>query len=114
MTIVLPETFQGLQPFVAEWALGTPNARQSRRLASSPDQLRAFYDAVMPRMEAILAFLDRYELGQLPAEHQGLYWLALSLAEVAPHIELYRGASGVPHAFEEARLIAEAGYRVNS
>lgn len=114
MTTVLPEAFQSLQPFVADWALGTPNERQQRRISSSTEQLRAFYDAVMPQMETILAFLDRFPLGQLPVEHQGLYWLTLSLAEVAPHIELYRGKPGVPFAFDESRFIAETGHLVNT
>lgn len=113
MTIALPEAFQNLQPFVADWALGTPSERQRRRLGSYTPQLRAFYEAIMPQMADILAFLDQYPLGELPEEHLGLYWLSLSLAEVAPHIELYRGDPGVPYAFEEARLISEIGHVVN-
>ena len=32
-----------------------------------------------------------------------------TLAEVAPHIELYGGAPGVPYAFEETRFVAAHG-----
>lgn len=113
MTIVLPEAFQKLQPFVADWALGTPNERQRRRIGSHTQQLRNFYDAIMPQMVDILAFLDQYPLSELPEEHLGLYWMSLSLAEVAPHIELYRGDTGVPYAFEEARFVSEIGLVVN-
>jgi hypothetical protein len=38
-----------------------------------------------------------------------LFAMALSLAEIAPHVELYRGSVGVPHAFEEMRFVAKHG-----
>jgi len=38
-----------------------------------------------------------------------LYYMSLALAEIAPHIELYRGDPNVPHSFEEERFIAVNG-----
>ena len=57
----------------------------------------------------ILAEVDKYPLGGLPEALQPLYNIALSLAEVAPHLELYGGAVGVPYAFEETRFVAVHG-----
>jgi hypothetical protein len=104
----LPAAFAGLAPWL-DWALPTADERQNRRLASTSAELRLFYDAILPQLEAILATVDQYPLGDLPAEMQTVYNMALSLAEVAPHIELYNGAVGVPYAFEEGRFIADHG-----
>ncbi|MEX6725830.1 hypothetical protein [Parapedomonas caeni] len=104
----LPTAFADLQPF-ADWALPTADARQFKRLSSSREALRAFYDATLPRLEEILTLCDQHALGSLPAELQPLYNMALSMAEVAPHIELYGGAPGVPYAFEEQRFVAAHG-----
>jgi hypothetical protein len=104
----LPEAFADLTPFL-DWALPSADERQTRRRTSSKEELKAFYDAMLPRIEATLTEVDAYPLESLPASLHPLYHLALSLAEVAPHIELYGGAPGVPYAFEETRFIAAHG-----
>lgn len=104
----LPAGFEDLSPWL-DWALPTADQRQTRRRLSSKAELKAFYEAVLPRVEAMLAEADRFPLGKLPADQQLIYNIALSLAEVAPHIELYGGAPGVPYAFEEARFVAVHG-----
>lgn len=107
-TTRLPEEFSDLAPFL-DWALPTADERQTRRRTASKEALQAFYHAMLPRIEDILAHVDAYPLGELPETLHPLYNLALSLAEVAPHIELYGGAPGVPFAFEEARFVAMHG-----
>ena len=109
----LPADFASLEPFVAKWALGTGKQRHEARLNSTKEELQAFYDAILPEMRKLLAALDQYTLGTLPEELHKLYWLSLSFAEVAPHIELYKGSVGVPYAFAENRFIYEAGDVVN-
>lgn len=104
----LPDGFADLAPFI-DWALPSADERQTKRRTATREQIKAFYDAMLPRLEAILAAADAYPLGQLPAELHPLYHMALSMAEVAPHIELYGGAPGVPYAFEEARFVAAHG-----
>ena len=104
----LPAAFADLAPHLG-WALSGADARQAKRRGSSRQDLRDFYDAVLPRLEAILAEVDRHPLGGLPESHRALYDIALSLAEVAPHIELYGGSPGVPYAFEESRFVAVHG-----
>jgi len=52
-------------------------------------------------------------LDTLPPPEQHLLYLTLSLAEVAPHVELYRGDPRVPFSFEEERFIAEHGTAPN-
>lgn len=104
----LPTAFADLAPFI-DWALPSADERQNRRRTASREELKAFYDAMLPRIDAILAEVDAYPLGTLPEALRPLYRLALSLAEVAPHIELYGGAPGVPYAFEETRFVAMHG-----
>lgn len=113
MSKVLPNQFDELESFAAKWALGTENERQQARISSSTKSLQEFYDAIMPRMKEILSTLDEHPFGELPESYQPIYWMAMSLAEVAPHIELYDGSTGVPFSFEEARLEAEHGNVVN-
>ena len=50
MSTVLPTEFADLEPF-ADWALETEAERYAKRLASSMDELQAFYDAAFPRLE---------------------------------------------------------------
>ncbi|AXK67854.1 MULTISPECIES: hypothetical protein [Burkholderia] len=109
MDNLLPKEFDMLEPLVAAWALPTQNERQQRRIGSSRGELRYFYDNMLPRLPSILTYLDRYPIGELPADAARLLALALSLAEVAPHIELYGGDPKVPYSFDEARFVAEHG-----
>lgn len=104
----LPPAFADLAPFL-DWALPTADERQTKRRHASREALKAFYDALLPRLEAILAEVDKYPLGSLPESHHAIYDMALALAEVAPHVELYGGSPGVPYAFEEGRFIAVHG-----
>ena len=109
----LPADFAALEPFVAKWALGTSKQRHLARLHSTKEELQAFYDAILPEMRSLLGALDQYPLGSLPEELHKLYWLSLSFAEVAPHVELYKGSVGVPYAFEETHFVYETGDVVN-
>lgn len=106
---VLPEAFSQLECWVERWALDTQNAREAARRASSSADLQAFYDATVGQMEAIIAHLNTFPLGQMPPPQARLLYLTLSLAEVAPHVELYRGDPRVPYSFEEERFVADHG-----
>jgi hypothetical protein len=64
----LPESFSDLEQFAARWALPTENERHARRQASTMAELRSFYDAVLPRIDAIFAYLNDFPLdGRLPS-----------------------------------------------
>ncbi len=45
-----PADFADLEPF-ADWALPSEGDRYAKRIASSMDELQAFYDAAFPRLE---------------------------------------------------------------
>lgn len=107
-TTPLPAGFEALGAFL-DWNLSTPNARQEKRLRSTADEIAHFYQGGVPWLGAILAEIDRFPLGEIPATHIPLFNIALSLAEIAPSVELYRGSPGVPYAFEERRFVAVHG-----
>ncbi|MDE0050079.1 MAG: hypothetical protein OXO52_09865 [Rhodospirillales bacterium] len=87
---LLPQGFENLAPF-ADWALEPEHARTAKKVESSMEQLRAFYDAMMPRLEEIIAYLDGVPGGDArPAPAQRLYLMSLSLVEVANLVEIYK------------------------
>ncbi|MEQ9088836.1 MAG: hypothetical protein RLQ26_08850 [Alphaproteobacteria bacterium] len=105
----LPKGFEKLEPLSEKWALATQNERQKVRRESTTEELQAFYDAMMPRLEDALDKADEYPLGEMPEDVEQLFFMTLSLAEVAPHIELYGGNPEVPYSFEESRFVAVHG-----
>ena len=101
---VLPDQFADLEPFVADWSLAEERTRNQKRLSSSMEELRTFYDAIFPRMETILAYLQQFPPDTMPEEVRRLFFLTLSLAEIAPAVELF-GQSGVIDGFESSRFV---------
>jgi hypothetical protein len=85
----LPPEFADLEPF-AGWALPTERERYARRLASTMDELRAFYDAASPRLEDAAAYLERLPLDALPEDATRLLQLCYSLINVSFPIEAWR------------------------
>lgn len=85
---LLPAAFCDLEPWLA-WSLATEPERSDKRQASTMDELRAFYDVMLARMEAVMLYLEQFSLDNMPANAQRLFLLTLSLAEVAPAIEQF-------------------------
>ncbi|MBC7284840.1 hypothetical protein [Hoeflea sp.] len=106
---LLPERFAGLESWVDKWALETQVERERVRRSSSTEELKEFYNNLAGDLEPIVAYLNDFPLQATPPPEQKLLNLLLSLAEVAPHVELYRGDPRVPYSFEEERFIAEHG-----
>lgn len=100
----LPHPFQDLAPYLA-WALPTERERSAKRQMSPMAAITAFYQAMLPRMEAILPYLARYAPEQVPADARLLFYLALALAEVAPAVENFHQPS-VVEGYDVARFIA--------
>ena len=87
---LLPEEFADLAPW-ADWALEPERARTAKKVKSSMKELRALYDAMMPRLEEIVAYLDSVPAGdERPAPAQRLHLMSLSLVEIANLVEIYK------------------------
>jgi len=91
MSNALPPEFADLEPFSA-WCLPTEAERYATRLASSMEDMQAFYDAAFPRLEAILAYLDSMSLDSLPDAATRLLWLTYALVNVSFPVEVWRQA----------------------
>jgi hypothetical protein len=87
---LLPEEFADLQPFAQAWALASQHDRMQRRLNSSMEEIQAFYDAVFPRAEEIMAYLDRFELDDMEDEALHLMWLLYSLSLVSLAVDIFK------------------------
>jgi hypothetical protein len=53
---LLPAQFQELEQWRA-WSLATEPERSAKRQASTMDDIKAFYDAMLVRMEEVLPYL---------------------------------------------------------
>jgi hypothetical protein len=91
MTTSLPTDFADLEPF-SEWCLATEADRYAKRLASTMEEMQAFYDAAFPRLEEVLGYLDRLELDALPEDAGRLLMLCYSLINVSFPVEVWRQA----------------------
>ena len=85
----LPANFADLSPYVP-WALDTWRERYDKRLASTMDDMQAFYDAMMPRLTEILDYCDSHELDDLPDDARNLLLMAFSLCEASFPVEAWR------------------------
>ena len=86
---LLPSAFAELEPF-ADWSLGSEAERLEKRLASSMEEIKAFYSAMLGRIEEALDYLNGFPLEQLPDPEQRLMNMTLSLAEIWVAVELYK------------------------
>jgi len=87
---LLPDEFADLEPFAADWVLRRERERFAKRLASSMQQMQAFYDAAFPRAEAAIRYLNQLELQQLPERAQNLLYLLYSLVMVSFPVEVWK------------------------
>jgi hypothetical protein len=86
---VFPPEFDDLEPFAA-WAIPTERARYEKRLASSMDELEAFYNAAMARIDDALEHLDRFDMAELDEAGKHLLWLYCSFCTASFPVEVWR------------------------
>lgn len=108
---LLPPEFADLEVF-ADWILPTEQERYAKRLASSMQELQAFYDTAFPRLEAIMTYASSVPIGEAPVgdEDRNLAYLAFSLVTASFPVEAWKqphvpdsGAAAFP-------LVAEPGF----
>jgi hypothetical protein len=91
----LPPEFADLQPFAEQWCLETEPERYEMRLAAPMPDLVAFYDAVVPRAEAAMAYCDQFHYPDLPENALNLLHLLYSMIMVSFPVEAW-GQQRVP------------------
>ena len=87
---LLPAEFSDLERFVQDWCLDSEPERYAKRLASTMDEIQAFYDATFPRAEAAIVYLEKFPLQDLPVDAHRLLQLLYSLVMVSFPVEAWR------------------------
>ena len=108
----LPTSFASLEPFL-DWALESERERIDRRLESSMDEIGAFYDAMISRIDDVLDHLDQHWGEDMPVPERRLYLLAMSLVEVSPVVELYERRESW-HACDPRRFVPQRSLQSSS
>ncbi|MFE2416733.1 hypothetical protein [Streptomyces hokutonensis] len=88
---MLPSEFAVLEPF-SEWVLESERERYTKRLASSMEEMQAFYDAAFPLLEQASDHLDKFPLSELPEQERNLLLLMFSLVNVSFPVEVWKQA----------------------
>lgn len=104
MSARLPPEFADLEKWVAAWALPTEKERYFRLLERTVEELRPFYDAMLGRSPAIIAYLSQQPAGGMTGPAQLLYDLMLTFVETAHPIELKWKATDIETPVDPARL----------
>lgn len=90
MSASLPPEFSHLEHLVSEWAIEDGHARYVKRVNSSMDQIRAFYDEIFPYAEEAVAYIDKFDYSEpLPEDVANLRNLLYSLITVSLAVELW-------------------------
>lgn len=87
---LLPEGFEALEPFVERWAIDGANNRLIARLDSEESDRIAFFDAGKSLVPAALERLDKKPLNEFDDREARLMNLVLSMAHVAPAVEVQK------------------------
>jgi hypothetical protein len=91
MNTALPAEFSQLEHLVPEWAIEDGHKRYVKRVNSSMDEIRSFYDAVFPYAEEAVAYIDKFDYSQpLPEDVANLRNLLYSLITVSLAVELWK------------------------
>lgn len=113
MSSMLPAEFNHLEKWNA-WCLATETMRNDRRVSQSFEDISAFADAMLPEVEAITAYIDAHQAedGSYDEQTLNLFYMLLSLAEVAPAIESYDPEVVVVDGYESKRFTPDESHRL--
>jgi len=89
ITRMLPERFSELEPFAQKWCLSSEKVRYEMRLASSMDEMQALYDVALPKATEAMAYLDEFDLYDLPEAELNLLYLLMSLIVITFPVEAF-------------------------
>ncbi|MER5516509.1 hypothetical protein [Streptomyces sp. NPDC002763] len=89
MATVFPPEFAALEPF-ADWAVPTEKARYAKRIASTMDELDAFYAAAYPLLASGTEYLRNVSMTDISEANKHLLWVFCALVTVAFSVEAWR------------------------
>jgi hypothetical protein len=74
--------FAALQPHVDKWGKPGLMERVVVRCESTFDELKEFHGAMLPHVEDIIEFLNKWPLKEIPEEYLPLSYATLAMCEV--------------------------------
>jgi hypothetical protein len=86
---MLPAEFAELEPYAVKWCLATEPERYAERMASTMDEMQAFYETGMPRIRDAMTYLDRFPLDDLGSRELNLLRIVYSLIMVSLPVEVW-------------------------
>jgi hypothetical protein len=91
MNALLPPGFSHLEHLVPDWSIEDGHERYMKRVNSSMDEIKAFYDEVFPCAEEAVAYIDKFDYSEpLPEDAANLRNLLYSLITVSLAVELWK------------------------
>ena len=85
--------FSELENYIDRWGLESPADRLRQRVDSTLDELKDFYNAVSPRTEEIIEYLNQFHINEIPEKDRPLAWMILALCEVDDAIHMWKAAN---------------------
>ena len=87
---LLPPEFSDLEPFARDWCLDSEPERYAKRVSSNMEDIQEFYDAIFPRAEAAIQYLEKLPLDDLPEDANRLLKLLYSLILISFPVEIWK------------------------
>lgn len=81
--------FPELDEFVNSWGLSTAHERLVRRSNATMDEIRSFYDAITPKLEEVIDFLNEFPIDKIPEEYLALSYTALAVCEIDDAVNVW-------------------------
>jgi hypothetical protein len=83
-----PAQFAALEPF-ADWALPSEADRYAKRIASTMEELQAFYDTALPVLESSTEYLQSVPLEGISDQDRNLLRMFAALVTVSFPVEAW-------------------------
>lgn len=102
----LPPGFDDLLPWVS-WARPSESERYTHRIATPLAEVKAFHDALLPRMDAAMACLQTQpaDTARVDEPVRRLFHLALAWFEASTPVQLHWPSSDLDDAFPADRIV---------
>lgn len=107
---VLPAPFQDLARWGPEWCLDSEKARHFKRVYSDIETVRSFFEAVFPRLDEMISYLNTLETldpKALAPPDRNLYYLAATCIEMSHPIDMGWRGTDIDDKFPSERLVFE-------
>jgi hypothetical protein len=87
---LLPSAFASLERYAPIWDLPDTNARYAKRLESTLNDLKRFFEDMMARVNDIKTYLDTKSFADYTDQDRRLARLMFALGVVGPAVEMFK------------------------